>query len=290
MFKKIKRYLPAIFIYAIVIVALTFIITSKESEGEDTSESQVAGVEETRLGMDADLDGDGDLEHVKLNYDETESQVTSIAVYAGEELVGSTPEGITFPPPAVEPFKVFRLDSERSEDYFSFDFIAGPHQFERMFFGLYGDVVFPVCFKENPEGPEDCLFYMDGPDELVVEDLDKDGWVEVVEIAFEYPGTGELNTEEQDAIDAAFEEFGVSEFTEGAEGIAKREKGGKGRPVAWGIYSYNGVFFEPQEDADYEKYILILKEENENLMRKSELSEDSLEYIESTRNFWTKRN
>lgn len=171
MFRKIKRFWPALFIYLLVTIAFTLVFSSKKPKVSEPAESQVAGVSRPRLGLDADLDGDGDLEHLKLNYDNSASQVTSIYVYDGADLAGSTPEGITFPPPLVETFKVFRLDSERSEDYFSFDFIAGPHQFERMFFGLYDDVVFPVCFTEKPTGPEDCLFYMDGPDELAVEDF-----------------------------------------------------------------------------------------------------------------------
>lgn len=250
-------------------------------------ETQIAGVEEESLEMSADLDGDGNLELVFLDSDETSSKVSSIIAYNSlGEIIGSTPEGITFPQPATDSFRVFRLDSEQNKDFFSFDFIAGPHQFERMFFELYEDAILPVCFTEEIKGPSDCLFYMGGPDYLLVEDLDKDGLVEVVEVVDEYPSEGELTEEEKEAIEKEFGELGVSEE---AKEIASRESGGRGRPVVWGIYSYDGYYLKPQLDEDHEKYFLILKEEYEDLMRKADLSEDSLEYIEFARNFWTRR-
>jgi len=266
--KRIKRNLLIAPFLVIIIPALLFTIFSLlKQRPTSPPESQIAGLEEELLDMAADLNGDGNLEFVGLNSDENSSRVSSIVAYSSQgEIIGSTPERMTFPQPAMNSFRVFRLDSEESRDFFSFDFTAGPHQFERMFFELHKDSVLPVCFTEEKKWPGDCLFYMGGPDYLMVEDLDKDGLAEVIGVVDEYPGEGELTEE-----------------------IASRESGGRGRPVAWGIYSYNSYYLEPQLGENYEKYFSVLKEEYENLMRKSDLSKDSLDYIESTRTFWTKR-
>lgn len=135
--------------------------------------------------------------------------------------------------------------------------------------------------------PDDCLFYLANPGGLVVDDLDGDGNLELVEVVDEYPKDGELSEEEETAIKQTFTEEGVDAFTEGARRIAIREKGGRGKPVAWAIFSYNGAsVFVPQEGDNFEKYFLLLKSKQPDLVRKTEISEESIDYNEFVRTFW----
>ena len=205
--RKKRNYIIAsilVFIIAVLIFGRSFV---KEKISQ-LSKSQVAGVEEELLELGADLDGDGELEYLKVNSDKDNFKVSSIVAYDSEgETIGSTPERITFPKPAVDSFRVFRLDSQQNKDFFSFDFIVGPHQFERMFFELYEGSILPVFFTEEIEGADDCLFYMGGPDYLLVEDLDRDGYVEVAEVVDEYPSEGELTKEEEETIEKEFGEL-----------------------------------------------------------------------------------
>lgn len=249
------------------------------------------GEEETTSEEDlsADLNGDREKERVVLEMpdDESINYLKSIKVYdkSGSE-IASLPSEVTIKIPMTDSLKIYKLNENDPKEYFSLDFIAGPHQSETMFFEMRERLILPVCHKEDVEGPYDCLFYSGNTGYLPIKDLDGDGLVELIETVDEYPSIGELSAEEKDAINQTFDEQEVDEFTEGAEIIAKREKGGRGRMVVWSIFSYNGKRFIEQTGFDYEKYYLLIGNFIDNKMKKPELSKDSLDYIEFTRNFW----
>jgi uncharacterized protein YxeA len=271
-----------IFIGIVVLLVITFgylLFNRKSNEPISGEENKIY----------ADLDGNGEKEYVALGMpeDEQENYLTSLVAYSksGEE-IASLPSDMTIKVPMSDSIKTHRLDKNNTTEVFSLEFIAGPHQSETMFFGLREDRILPICFKEIPEGPYDCLFYSGNVGYLPVEDLDGDGFIELIEVVDEYPSEGELSEEEKFAIDKAFEEEGVTEFTEGAEKIALREKGGRGRSVVWAIFSYNGKYFVSQSEDNYEKYYLLIGDLVNNKMRKSELSNYSLEYIQLVKEFW----
>jgi hypothetical protein len=155
-----------------------------------------------------------------------------------------------------------------------------------MFFELDGDLIFPVGHEDEITGPYDCLFYSGNTGYLPLLDLDNDGYLELIETVDEYPSSGEISTEEENAINQAFDEQGVDDVAEDAEIIAKREKGEQDRTVVWAIYSFNGEKFVEQTGDNYEKYYDLVGNQIKNKMKKSELSNDSLEYIQLIKNFW----
>lgn len=159
-----------------------------------------------------------------------------------------------------------------------------------MFFELRDDLILPVCHEDEVTGPYDCLFYSGNTGYLPVEDLDGDGLAELVETVDEYPSSSELDSEETSAIDQAFEDQDLEDIAEEAKIVAEREKGGRGRLVVWAIYSFDGTRFVQQTGDNYENYYSFIGDLIENRMRKSELSEDSLEYIQLTKDFWSHTN
>ena len=67
---------------------------------------------------------------------------------------------------------------------------------------------------------------------------------------------------------------------------SQRKKGGRGKTVVWSIYSFDGKGFTEQTGADYGNYYDLIGDYIDNRMKKSELSKDSLEYIQLSINFW----
>lgn len=271
----------------LAIIALGFLVYNQK-EKVSTSNSIVSEIaEENRFSID--LDGNGEKEFVIFEPSEGEQDnyLKSIKAYnqSGEEIASLPPE-IGIKVPMSESIKIHKLNTNDAREYFSFDFIAGPHQSETMFFELRGELILPVCHKDEVSGPYDCLFYSGNTGYLPLLDLDNDGYLELIETVDEYPSSGELSTEEESAITQVFEDQEVDDFSEGAEIIAKREKGGRGRMVVWAIYSFNGKRFVEQTEDNYEKYYALIGHTIENKMKKSELSKDSLEYIQLVKDFW----
>jgi len=263
---------------------------STQNQNDKAENGLIEGVKGERLFVD--LNGDGNKDYIVLTLPDNVLDLNLEAMVAydsSDKEIGRFPQELPLLVPFEDSFKTYRLISDYTEEAFSFDFIAGPHQSETMFFELLGDKILPICLNEEVKSAYDCLFYSGNVSYLPAKDLDSDGYIEVIEVVDEYPTDGELSSKENEAIDKAFEEQGVNEFTEGAERIARREKGGRGRTVVWAIYSYNGEFFEPQTGSNYTKYYNLLGDLIQNKMKKSELSKDSLDYINFAREFWSKR-
>jgi len=278
-------------IFFIIVSSLGYFVFVKKTNNQVAPNSNTQEISKSlkENRTYADLNGDGEKEYLVLGMPENESgsYLKSIIAYdTSDTEIASLPQEIPIKVPILELIKVHTLNTNDPREYFSFDFIAGPHQSETMFFGLIEDKILPVCFKEIPEGPYDCLFYSGNVGYLPIKDLDNDGYVELIEAVDEYPGEGELSAEEETAIDKASEEQGVTDFTEGMKRIALREKGGRGRMVVWAIYSFNGKGFIEQTGNNYEKYYALIGNMIENKMRRSELSNDSLEYIQLVKDFW----
>lgn len=240
-----------------------------------------------------DINGDGYKEkvvnHMMSDDVNGNSQNIFLSVYNYKsEEIGRTAGWVNSPPATIQ-MRAYKLDASDKKEYLSTEFSAGPHQSETMFFELYNATLLPVCFVIQSDNPYDCLFYAGNVGGLVVSDLDGNNKMEVIETVDEYPADGQLSSEEESAIRKAFEEQSVTEFTEGAKRIAIREKGGRGKTVIWAIYSYNGTYFVPQTGKDYETYYSLIEDSILNKMRVSELSENSLDYIQFARGFWTHR-
>lgn len=239
-----------------------------------------------------DLNGDANQEFLIIDPgDQTQpnDHIKSMIAYdSAGNVIARKPDEITIPQLMFDSAKIYRLKETDRKEAVSFEFPAGPHQSQVMFFALNKDKILPVCLKEKVTGPFDCLFFIGNVGYLPVMDLDQDGLAEVIETTDEYPSEGKLNQEEQAAITEVSGESEADEFTQAMEQIAKREKGGPGRTVVWAIFSYNGKFFKEQSGKDYDRLYNLIGSQIKNKMKKSELSRDSLEYLNLVRKLWNK--
>jgi len=253
-----------------------------------------------------DLDGDGKEETLRLTYststDEEQSQISeSLIAYNSEGAeVARFPDDLPMAMPFTDSAKAYTLNKANKKQFVSYDFIAGPHSADTMFLGLRESnddkrIILPVCFVEIPQSALDCLFWSGEVGSLIVDDFDNDGFMEVIEMVDEYPKDGSITSDIEEMINEESKDLG-QEVTDGMIRITKREQGGRGNRVVWGIYRYNGEYFEKQLGTEYEKYYKLVTEHLRRfypnyptIMRKSEMSKDSLEYNNFMRNFWTKR-
>jgi len=273
------------------------LLVVRRNKQSDSSE-QVSSLEssQSRKGdrVYADLDGDGEKEYLVIELpseDESSNFIKSMVAYDSEgNEIGRMLPGFPVIKPISNSARVQKLELTGKKEVISLDFTAGPHQTETMFFELYKKYLLPICTGEKIDSPFDCLFYSGNANGFVLSDLDGDGLVELLEITDEYPRDGQLTEEENKAINSVAKEQEVSDFTKNMRRIVIREKGGRGRTVVWNIYSYNGKYFELQTGADYRKYYMLIGDLVKNKMSKLELSDDSLDYLEFIRGFWTKRN
>ena len=278
-------------IIAFVIVVLGFVFFNQKNKIPSPLTNVPTGTEKNKFFID--LNGDGTKEYVTYGIpdNEEENYLKFIKTFdKSDKEIASLPSEMDIKVPMSESIQNHKLDTKSSKEYFSFDFIAGPHQSETMFFELRDNLILPVCHKEDVIGPYDCLFYSGNTGYLPLIDLDKDVLIELIETVDEYPISGEISNEEESAINQAFDDPEGKEFAEGAEVIAQREKGGRGRMVVWAIYSFNGKKFVEKTNTDYEKYYALIGNTIENKMKKSELSKGSLEYIQLVKDFWGHNN
>lgn len=248
----------------------------------------------------ADLNGDGEKELLSLtNSGSDEEPAGLLTAYdeSGKE-IAKLFEGNPIPMPFSNSAKIYTLDKDSKKEFVSYEFIAGPHSSRTTFFGMYKlstgqNSIVSICKTKGIKESSDCMFWSGEVGSLLVNDFDKDGKIEVVEMVDEYPKDGVLTKEEEDAI---IKVFGSDdkETLEGVTRIPKREKGGRGNRVVWGIYSFNGEIFEQQLGTNYEKYYKFVKEyldlnlDYPTVMKRGELSKSSLEYNEFMKDFWTK--
>ena len=248
-----------------------------------------------------DLNGDGQLEIIRLTIkydDEEKSQVSLVAYDKNNKEIGRLPDAFPINEPMLETAKVYIPNKKEKNQFVSYEFSVGPHSSETMFFGLFDlkddkQAILPVCLTKSVRGAPDCLFWSGEVGELVVDDFDKDGVLEVVEMVDEYPKDGALNKEIEDTVSKTFKDQG-QKASDGALRVLKREQGGRGNRVIWGVYKYNERFFEKQNGKDYDKYYVLVKDYLKNLypeyptiMKKSEVTKESLEYNEFMRSYWT---
>lgn len=272
----------------IVIIGLTYIFVSGAINNK--VQPTKSPIVESDVGkMYVDLDGNGIKDSVvyKIPKDQSNPILDSIIAYdhSGKELA-KLPENLPVRIPMSDSFRVYKPEADKNREIFSLDFLVGPHQAETMFFEIQKKEILPVCFTLRIVDLYDCMFYSGNVGVMIVKDLNNDGYLDIVEIVDEYPNQGKLSVEEESAISLEFKEQGIPEFTENAKEIAMREKGGRGRNVVWGIYTYNGKYFAPQVGAMYEILFSFLVKESPEIVRRSDISKESQEYVEFVRNLW----
>ena len=248
-----------------------------------------------------DLDGDGQQEVLQLTIkyiDEENTEVVLIAFDKNNKEIGRLPEEFPLNEPMSDSARVFTPIKKDKKQFISYEFIVGPHSSETMFFGLFdfkdgSKGILPVCLTMDVNSASDCLFWSGEVGDLWADDYDKDGILEVVEMVDEYPKDGPLTEEIENITKETFEKLG-QKASDGALRVLRREQGGRGNKVIWAIYKYNDRYFEKQSEKDYDKYYVLVKDsisnlwtEYPNIMKKSEMSKDSLEYNEFLRDYWS---
>lgn len=269
-------------------------------EKDKNSEEELAGIVDINEVYDGgfgermyvDLDGDENEEEVKafVDVDMDGGMDTTLKAYEGDEIIAEFYPGISIMTPMINSFRTHILDKGSNNEYFSFNFIAGTHSSETMFFRLNdNNQIVPVCFKEPIMGPDDCLFFSDAMDSLIVEDINEDGFVEVVETGIERgPYIEELTEEEELAIEEAFTDLSDEEIAEAKE-IATSGSNRTGRLIALHIYSFDGDIFKELTVDEYSNMVVLLTKDHENVISRNEAPLTNLEYIEMAKKFWTGR-
>jgi len=293
-----SKLLKPIIITAIaVIIGYVYFSSSKPAQN---IQNVPLAPEEEHEDVKADLNGDGVQETLRLSYTNTvdDLSVTSlVALDKNGKEIGRLPASMPIPVPFSNSGVVWSPFTDNPRQFVSFNFIVGPHSSETMFFALQDEVrsVLPVCLTDQVKSEQDCYFWSGQADELVVEDLDNDGNLEVIETVDEYPKNGPLAKDALDATNEAFKDLG-QDALDGAIRVLKRESGGRGNKVIWEIYQFNGNYFEKQTGKNFDKYYELAKNYIETtysthptVMRKSAMSQDSLEYNVFMRKYWTRR-
>lgn len=297
---KSKKILSIIIVLTIfLLVGLMYFLkrqqlTNKKTETVSEESSKFEDVK-------ADLNGDGKQETLRLTYTDTLGKVVSLATLdQGGKEIGRLPDSMPISVPFSESGKVYNPIADEKRQFISFDFPVGPHSSETMFFGLKEKTkkVLPVCLTkaEDFKGEESCLFWSGEVDELLVRDIDNDGYLEVVEIVDEYPRYGPITTDTEKTVEETFKDSGEKAVGQAKE-IIEREQGGRGRKCIWAIYRFNNneAYFEEQTGSNYERYFGFAKQylqKNPNypsLVKKGEMSKESVDYNEMVRKFWTHR-
>ena len=247
-------------------------------------------VENTNIGTIGDYyvdaDGNGEKEKVVFITNEETGGLTKISIMGKDgKVAASTSDDIGFPPPFLESFETHKFATKSDIEFFSLDFIEGPHQARTIFMGAIDDTIYPICKTNETQSVFDCLFYNSNDDYLVVQDIDEDGFVEIIEYVDEYPEKAELTKEEEDAVNSAFDDKGKETVSAMLE-ITQREKGGKGRKVVWGIYAFDGQVVVPQEENDFFDYFFDLQENSPEIISKYGLSEELVKYQEMVQTIW----
>lgn len=292
-----KRMLIALSILLVLVISTLFIKNRFFSPKKVVTPTEHKTETED---VKADLNGDGKQDTLRLSINNTTESysVASLVTYDenGKEL-GRLPDSMPIAVPMTGTGKVYTPITKDKNQFVSFDFGVGPHSSETMFFGLFslkagGMGVLPVCLTENVKGAPDCLFWSGEVGQLAATDLDSDGNLEVIEIIDEYPKDGLITTDIQKNVEDTWKDSGQTAI-DGAIRIIKREQGGRGRKVVWGIYHYNGSYFEKQTVANYSKYFVLakdyLKSIYPDIIRKDQMSQSSLDYNVFMKSFWTGR-
>lgn len=260
----IKRILKFFFI-AVFFITLGYLIgkpsvklsTFNNSTKESISKDAVNYFRESAWG---DFNGDGKEEEIiafsKDNFFKNNTSGTGfIAAYdeQGNEIARTSedfiPEWSTLPGHMM----VYQLDKNSKKEYLRLRRTFGTHNFLDMFMTIENKTIIPICKVEAPNDVNDCIFNNSSYDQGVFRDLDKDGYIEATEIVDEYP-----------------------------------EGGGRGRPVAAGIYKFNGKYFESQNGQSYGKLFTLLVNELKgmSLIMSSSWSEEGKRNFEEVQNLW----
>jgi len=313
---KIKNKKLFFSILFLLIIALIFVLITISKRKNDISTPPL-DLAEDRLSNNSkvrddsimiDFNGDGVKE--VLNVTEKETRYVNMELFdlEGNKIAGLLNERLLYNPSS---FKIIKLNEKSPKEYLQWNMAAGPHQIETVFLTVVGDKIDPIFSIDFEKETAYSPFYNSRGD-LLVGDVDLDGSIEVIECVDEYPvNAPRLNDPEIDKIvREQFGDLGVGSEAEDITEIVKRENYGKGRgkKVIMAIHRFvdeDMPYFRRLPTDEYEviagKLISaiegIMKEsadmekpegwETDSFMRYSDLEQDSKDFNDFVRKFWT---
>ncbi len=305
--KLLKSHIGIHVVYGLLIVSVfifgLFFYHKKSAKLDRTINKKMEleeQIHEDRVALDMNGDGRSEMLINPLMVEDYYVSGTTkpfLTLYDSDgKKIARTPEWFGSAPNASKMDFVTPPKGTQLNDLAQIDVTIGPHQTESMFLKLEGDLLLPICKTEKPIGIDDCLFY-NSAGELGVESGLMGGLgdkLAIIEFVDEYPANRDkLDDKTQNIIRDVFKEA-----SESAIKIAEGELGSRGSRVVWNIYIFNGKIFEVQTDGNYDKYFSFLEEdaqwrseltneEASTLIKRSEMSQESIEYIEFVKDFWT---
>lgn len=301
--KKIKllilliRFISGIFIYKQIDSRSA---VTKKNEGS---------IENPKISID--MLGTGVAQKAYISYSDNE---ILIQVKDGDELVAKEElEKGKFKEPIV--LSGVKLSTSDPKEYLHWVQTAGPHQFESFFFTVDNGKVVNLLGADLESELWYAPFWTSRGSDILIKDIDEDGFKEVVEFVDEYP------PEAPRLIDDEIKQITKNEFDDDVEDdmweIISRENSGEGRGfrAVWNIYSFVDAekpYFRKLNNEELEDMTRILLKASpaylgdstfsmnteeglftpdpetdlSDTISRSQLTDNSIEFNEFVRDFW----
>jgi len=256
-----------------------------------------------------DFNGDGTKE--VLNVIEKETGMVNMDLFdlEGNKIAGLMDELYLY---NTTLFKIVKLNENSPKEYLQWDMATGPHQIQTVFLTVIGDLIQPIYSMDFEKKTMYFPFY-NSRGSLIVSDANYDGLVEIIENVDEYPVNAPRleDPEIENIVREAASNHNLSEdATKGLVEIMTRENYGKGRgkKAIMAIHSFVDEeipYFRRLPPDEYEviagKLVFASEEVAEEIkndktyegltteimIRYSDLEQDSKDFNEFVRNFWT---
>ena len=305
--KNKKLLFPVLFLSIIAVIFAFITISKRKNDISATPVENNSKINEDSIMVD--FNGDGIKE--VLNVIEKETGMVNMELFdlEGNKIAGLL-DGLYLYNTTL--FKIVKLNENSSKEYLQWDMVTGPHQIQTVFLTVIGDLIQPIYSMDFEKKTMYFPFY-NSRGSLIVSDANYDGLVEIIENVDEYPVNAPRleNPEIENIVREAASNHNLSEdATKGLVEIMTRENYGKGRgkKAIMAIHSFVDEeipYFRRLPPDEYEviagKLVFASEEVAEEIkndktyegltteimIRYSDLEQDSKDFNEFVRNFWT---
>ena len=303
---KNKKLLFSFLILLIIALIIVFITTSKRKNDIsaipiDNLNLENVNSKQNENSIMIDFNGDGVKEVLNVIEKDTGFVVMELFDLEGNKIAGLSDMWLLY---NTTFFKIVKLNEKSTKEYLQWNMVAGPHQIQTVFLTVIGDFIHPIYSIDFEKMTMYSPFY-NSRGSIMVEDRNNDGLMEVIESVDEFPVDAPRLEDPtlEEMVREAFSKEGLSEKAiEGATAIMTRENYGKGRgrQVIMAVHSFvddDPPYFLRLNDKEYEIIAgPLINAANEfsqetgssgGYMRYSDLEQDSKDFNEFVRNFWT---
>jgi len=277
-------------VLVLIVIGIYFAVTIKSPKVTNQKPTETSQSSDSVPSFEADLDGDGIKEILKIITSENGQTILETYNTHGE-IIAAVPQEKPIPEPFS--YKVIKLNLSSDKEYIQWNRTAGAHQMETVFLTMNTGEILPIYGIDEIKNTAYLPFYTSRGD-IVVGDLNDDGKMEVIEFAEEYP------PDSPRLVDPEAEKKTMEVFGDNGEDAIKvftRENYGKGRgrKVIWSIYSFTDVketpIFVKLQGNDFEtladKLVAAANEvEKDTFMKYTDLTQDSIDFNIFVRKFW----